>query len=196
MIKRGLQFGLVFLAVGSAWYLSRDRARSAARPAPLGTAVKVGFNVGESAPDFELRSLDGRALRLSSFHGKPVLLNFWASWCAPCRVEMPWLVELDGQYRPQGVEIVGVSLDDPGEEQDVATFVAERGVHYTILFGNSSVADSYGGARFLPQSFFIDRDGTITKTSFGLVDKRDLEEGIKMLLASPGAPLHPGVREQ
>jgi hypothetical protein len=70
-------------------------------------------------------------------------------------------------------------------------------VHYTILFGSSAVADAYGGARFLPQSFFIDRDGTITKTSFGLVDKRDLEEGLKELLASPGAPpLHPGFRKQ
>jgi peroxiredoxin len=196
MIKRGLQIGLMFLVVASVWFLSRDRARSAARSALLETAVKVGFNVGESAPDFELRSLDGRAVRLSSLRGKPVLLNFWASWCAPCRVEMPWLVELDGQYRPRGVEIVGVSLDDPGEEQDVAKFIAERGVHYMILIGNSSVADSYGGARFLPQSFFIDRDGTITKTSFGLVDKRDLEEGLKELLASPGAPLPSGFRKQ
>jgi peroxiredoxin len=197
VIKRGPQFVLVFLAViASVWFLSRDGPHSAARSAPVGTAVKVGFNVGESAPDFELRSLDGRTVRLSDFRGKPVLLNFWASWCAPCRVEMPWLVELDQQYRPLGIEIVGVSLDDPGAEQDVAKFVAERGVRYTILIGDSAVADVYGGARFLPQSFFIDRDGTITKTSFGLTDKHELEEGLKKLLANADATIHPESKKQ
>lgn len=195
MTKRWLQFGFVSCAVLIfVWLLSRHEGRSAARSAPSGVAVKVGFNVGESAPDFELRSLDGRTLRLSHLRGNPVLLNFWGSWCAPCRVEMPWLVELDQQYRPQGVEIVGVALND--EEKDVAKFIAERGVHYPILIGDSSVADIYGGVRFMPQSFFIDREGTITKTSLGLTDKHDLEEGLKKLLTNPGATIHPGQRKQ
>lgn len=197
MTQRRLQFVLALLAVMAfVWFLSRGRARSAARPVPVGAAVKVGFNVGESAPDFELRSLDGRTVRLSNLRGRPVLLNFWATWCAPCRVEMPWLIELDRQYGPQGVEMVGVSLDDPGAEQDIAKFVAERGVHYTILIGNSSVADSYGGVRFMPQSFFIDREGKITKTSLGLTDKHDLEEGLKKLLASTVAKIHPEFKKR
>src|SRR5215467_7800798 len=100
-------------------------------------AIKVGFQVGEYAPDFELRSLSGEALGLSSLRGKPVLLNFWATWCAPCRIEMPWLVELDEKYRSQGLQIVGVSMDDVSATQQVAAFVQERGIRYEILVGNS-----------------------------------------------------------
>lgn len=160
MKKRWLQFVLVsFAASGLVWFLSRGGSRLSARSVPVESSVKVGFKVGESAPDFELRPLDGRMMQLSSLRGKPVLLNFWATWCAPCRVEMPWLAELDQQYRPQGVEIVGVSLDDPGEEQAVTKFIAERGVHYPILIGNSSVADLYGGVRFMPQSFSSNATG-------------------------------------
>ena len=197
MTKAWLRFVLVsFAVVVFVWFLSRDRARSAARSAPVQTAVRVGFKIGESAPDFELRSLDGRTVRLSTLRGKPVLLNFWATWCAPCRVEMPWLVELDQQYRPESVQIVGVSLDDSGTESEVARFIAERAVHYTILIGDSSVADLYGGVRFMPQSFFIDRDGKIVKTSLGLTDKHDLEDGIKALVPNSAATLHLGFTKQ
>ncbi len=186
MTRRWFQFVIVSLAVVSfVCFLSWDVRRVGAPPAPSGTAVKVGFTVGDSAPDFELRSLDGRTARLSNLRGKPVLLNFWATWCAPCRVEMPWLVDLDQQYRPHGVQIIGVSLDDPDAEPDVAEFIAQVGAHYTILVGDSSVADTYGGVRFMPQSFFIDRDGKITKTSLGLTDKHDLEEGLRTLLLNP-----------
>jgi peroxiredoxin len=104
---------------------------------------------------------------------------------------MPWLVELNQQYRPQGVQTIGVSLDDPDAEQDVAKFIAQVGVHYTILIGDSSVADTYGGVRFMPQSFFIDRDGKITKTSLGLTDKHDLEEGLRALLLNPDTTTKP-----
>jgi len=143
--------------------------------------IKVGFQVGERAPDFELRSLNGDALRLSSLRGQPVLLNFWGTWCAPCRVEMPWLVQLDQAYRAQGLQIVGVAMDS-GATQEVALFARQRGVEYHVLLGNSSIADDYGGVRFMPQSFFINRDGNITKTTTGLTDKKDLEDGIKALL--------------
>lgn len=187
MTKRWVQFVLVSLAaMAIVWFLSRNKRRVPARSTPVGIAVKVGFKVGEAAPDFELRSLDGRMVQLSTLRGKPVLLNFWATWCAPCRVEMPWLTELDRQYRPQGVEIVGVSLDDPGSERGINKFIAERGIGYTILIGDSSVADVYGGVRFMPQSFFIDRAGKIAKTSLGLTDKHDLEAGLKSLLPYSG----------
>ena len=196
MTKRWFQFVFGLLAiVASVWLLPMAGMRPV-RFTPVASAIKVGFNIGESAPDFELRSLDGRTVRLSSLRGKPVFLNFWATWCAPCRVEMPWLVELDQQYRSLGVELVSVSLDDPGKEKEVAGFAAERKVRYTILIGDSSVADSYGGVRFMPQSFFIARDGKITKTTLGLTDKNDLEEGLKKLLANPDAAIHPEPAKQ
>jgi peroxiredoxin len=172
---------LIFALFLSLWTTTRNS--SLAKTTPPATSVKVGFQTGNFAPDFELRSLDGQSVRLSSMRGKPVLLNFWATWCAPCRVEMPWLVQLDQQYRVQGVQIIGLSLDDAGTEKDVATFAKDKGVNYDVLLGNSSVANSYGGVRFMPQSFFIDRDGKITKTTTGLTSQKDLEDGIKALLA-------------
>jgi peroxiredoxin len=188
--KRWLPFVLVSLAAfGLVWFLSRDVNRVPARAVPAESPVKVGFKVGDSAPDFALRSLDGRVIELSNLRGKPVLVNFWATFCAPCRVEMPWLDELDQQYRAQGVEIVGVSLDDPGEEQAVIKFVTQRGLRYPILVGNSSVADLYGGVRFMPQSFLIDRNGKIAKISIGLTGKQDLEDGLKLLMQNSGTGL-------
>jgi peroxiredoxin len=169
---------IVFLSL---WITTRNSS-SANSPGP-GSLVKIGFQVGNLAPDFDLRSLDGRKVTLSGLRGKPVLVNFWATWCAPCRVEMPWLVQLDQQYRAQGVQIIGVSLDDAGADKDVAEFAKDKGVKYDVLLGNSSVADAYGGVRFTPQSFFIDRDGKITKTTTGLTSQKDLEDGIKALLA-------------
>src|SRR5438105_1885112 len=132
----------------------------------------------EPAPDFELKSLDGRTVRLSDFRGKVVVLNFWATWCAPCRVETPWLVDLYRQYKEQGLEVVGISMDD-GEQEHVAEFAKELGINYTVLLGNHAVGDAYGGLRFLPQTFFIDRNGKIIKRSFGIKSKCDLEDDIK-----------------
>jgi cytochrome c biogenesis protein CcmG/thiol:disulfide interchange protein DsbE len=175
-------FSLLIVATAffSLWATKRSSSSaSSARPA---NSVKVGFQTGNLAPDFELRSLDGHRVTLSELRGRPVLLNFWATWCAPCRVEMPWLVQFDQQYRSHGVQIIGVSLDDSGAERDVAVFANDKGVKYNVLFGNSSVADAYGGVRFMPQSFFIDREGKITKTSIGLTSRKDLENGIKALL--------------
>jgi cytochrome c biogenesis protein CcmG/thiol:disulfide interchange protein DsbE len=172
-----LIFAVVFLSL---WTTTRNS--SLAKATSAAGSAKIGFQTGNFAPDFELRSLDGHSVTLSSMRGKPVLLNFWATWCAPCRVEMPWLVQLNQQYKAQGVQIVGVSLDDAGADKDVAAFAKDKGVKYDVLFGNSSVADAYSGVRFMPQSFFIDREGKISKTSIGLTSKNDLEDGIKALL--------------
>jgi len=133
------------------------------------------------APPFELKTLDGRTLKLSDFRGRVVVLNFWATWCAPCRVETPWLVESYRQYQQRGLEIVGISMDDGGTHP-VEKFVQEMNVNYPVLMGSNSVSDSYGGLRFLPQTFFIDRDGRIERHTMGLTSRSDLEDDIKRLL--------------
>src|SRR5256886_13922518 len=148
-------------------------------------ASRVGDNSPlEPASDFELKSLDGRAVKLSDFRGKVVVLNFWATWCAPCRVETPWLIDLYRQYKEQGLEVVGISVDD-GNQEHVADFVKEIGINYTVLMGNHAVGDTYGGLRFLPQIFFIGRDGKIIKHSFGIKSKSDLEEAFTQSLTTP-----------
>jgi peroxiredoxin len=196
MNSRWLLSAIVLFSIGALFWFFRGAHNRGTAAAVHANSVKVGFQVGERAPDFELRSLDGVNVRLSDLRGKPVLLNFWATWCAPCRVEMLWLVQLDETYRAQELQIVGVAMDDAGATQEIAAFAKRRGVKYPVVLGNSSVANEYGGVRFLPQSFFIDRDGQITKTTTGLIDKKDLEDGIKALLEGErlSSSVHPSTR--
>ena len=164
--------------------------RRPAAPVPGGTsapsvASNAGFRPGDTAPDFALRSLDGQTVHLSELRGHVVLLNFWATWCTPCRVEMPWLVEFDRQYRAQDLHIVGVNLDDPGTGRDrIAAFARERGVVYPVLLGNNRVADAYGGVRFMPQTFFIGPDGKIMSSNYGITTREEFEKNIKDALAA------------
>lgn len=133
------------------------------------------------APDFTLESLDGKNMRLSDFRGKAVLLNFWATWCGPCKIEMPWFVELQNQYGSQGLQIVGVAMDDSAKE-DIVKFVKDMGVNYPVLIGKEAVGDAYGGVPALPESFFISRDGKIVEKFIGLRGKAEVEDAIKAAL--------------
>ena len=159
--------------------------RSSAGNAPLAiTVIDKDQSETRKASEFELKTLDGRAVKLSDFRGKAVVLNFWATYCGPCRVEMPWLIDLYQQYRSRGLEIIGVSMDDDGEQRQVADFLREFRVNYTILLGNRVVGDAYGGVRFLPQTFFIDRKGQITGSAVGMKSKQEFETYINQLLSA------------
>jgi len=133
------------------------------------------------APDFSLESLDGKTTHLSDFRGKAVLLNFWATWCGPCKIEMPWFVDLQNQYRAQGFQIVGVAMDD-GSKEDIAKFAKDMGVNYPILIGKEAVGDQYGGVPALPETFLITRDGKIMDKIIGLRGKSEIEDAIKRAL--------------
>jgi peroxiredoxin len=172
--------GAIFVTAVLIYGTSHRSGGSSSRVAASSTA---GAAPNKLAPDFELKSMDGRSVRLSDFRGKAVVLNFWATYCAPCRIEMPWLVDFYERYKSQGLEIVGVSMDDGNQEQ-VGAFTKEMHVNYTILLGNHSVGDAYGGARFLPQTFLVDRDGRIIQTLIGIKTKEDFEDNIRLLLAT------------
>lgn len=133
------------------------------------------------APDFTLESLDGKNLRLSDLRGKAVLLNFWATWCGPCKIETPWLVELQNQYGAQGLQVIGVAMDDSGKD-DIAKFAKDMGVNYPVLLGKEAVGDAYGGVPALPESFFIGRDGKIVDKIIGLKGKAEIEDSIRKAL--------------
>jgi thiol-disulfide isomerase/thioredoxin len=141
-----------------------------------------GQLMGNVAPDFELPGLDGKSLKLSNLRGKAVLLNFWATYCGPCKIEMPWFVELQKEYGPQGFQIVGVAMDDASTE-DIAKFAKEMGVNYPILLGKDAVAESYGGVSVLPTTFFLDRDGKLIAREFGLRSRSDFVDDIKKALS-------------
>jgi peroxiredoxin len=147
------------------------------------------------APDFSLESLDGKTMRLSDFRGKAVLLNFWATWCGPCKVEMPWFVDLQNQYGSQGLQIVGVAMDDASKE-DIGKFAKDMGVNYPILIGKESVGDQYGGVPALPESFVITRDGKIMDKIIGLRGKADIEDAIKKALNTRPATSQASIEER
>ena len=137
---------------------------------------------GQPAPDFELQSLDGKNVKLSDFRGKGVLLNFWATWCEPCKLEMPWFVELQKEYAAQGFQVIGVAMDDSSKE-DIAKFAQKVGVNYPILIGKDEVGQSYGGVNVLPTTYFVDRDGKLVAREFGLQSRSVFVDHIKQALA-------------
>src|SRR6266446_5472439 len=175
MKRNPLALVVVAVAVAGMLFVGlRMARRSGVIAAPRITQATV-------APDFSLESLDGKNMRLSDLRGKAVLLNFWATWCGPCKIEMPWFVELQKEYGPQGFQIVGVAMDDSSTE-DITKFVREMGINYPVLLGKEEVGQSYGGVNALPTSFFIDRDGKLVAREFGLQSRSVFVDHIKEAL--------------
>jgi len=147
--------------------------------------------VGKPAPGFTLSSPKGEKISLASYKGKAVQINFWATWCGPCKIETPWLVELEKQYAPKGFEILAVSVDDLNKDDKnelakdiagIAKGAQELHIDYPVLIDGDSIAKPYGDIEVYPTSFFIDRSGTIVAASFGLTSKADLEGNIRKAL--------------
>jgi cytochrome c biogenesis protein CcmG/thiol:disulfide interchange protein DsbE len=132
------------------------------------------------APDFSLPQLDGQELRLSSYRGKVVLLDFWATWCDPCREEIPHFVELQQKYGSRGLQVIGVSMDDSADP--VRPFAAKFQMNYPIVMGNAQTGESYGGILGLPIAFLIGRDGRIYAKHMGATNVTVFENEITNLL--------------
>jgi peroxiredoxin len=175
-VKRSpLVLVVVAFVVALMLYVGYHKAR---RP---GASLTSHLTQSSPAPDFSLVALDGKTMRLSDFRGKAVLLNFWATWCGPCKIEMPWLVDLQKQYGAQGLQIVGVAMDDASKE-DIAKFASDMGVNYPILIGKEAVGNDYGGVPALPETFVIARDGKIVDKIIGIRGKAEFEDVIKKAL--------------
>ena len=142
---------------------------------------------GKKAPAFVLTNLEGKKVSLADYKGRPVLVNFWATWCGPCKVEMPWFEEFRKQYAAQGFEILGLT-DDADAGKDVISKTAQKaGVTYPILLTDGKVQDAYGGLDVLPMSFYIDRNGVVVEQTAGLGPKELIEANIKKTIASGAA---------
>ena len=133
------------------------------------------------APNFELRDLSGNQVRLDSFRGHPVLIDFWATWCGPCRFEIPGYIELQKKYGDAGLAIVGVSLDRGGPLV-VKKFVEEQKINYLIVLGDDKVAEAFGGVEAIPTTFIIDRGGTARFRKEGAMDHEEFEAILKPFL--------------
>ena len=138
---------------------------------------------GSLAPDFALKSLpDGKEVKLSSLRGKVVLVNFWATWCEPCKIEMPSLVDLQKKYGAQGLQIVGVAMDD-ADDKEINTFAHKMGVNYMVLRGTEKVGELYGGVDHLPMTYYLDRSGKVVGATEGMAGEATFEDAIKRALA-------------
>ena len=215
MARKALVILVVLVALGLiAWAgVSNYRARQAQKAAvgaghgpelvltPDGAATPAGGDaqmppnplLGKPAPNFELVDLNGKKVSLASFKGRPVLVNFWATWCGPCKYEIPWLTTLRTKYSGQGFEILGVSSDalDSAEkaraaEEKAAIAKAADKLHinYPVLIGGDTITQRYGGIDLLPQSFYIDKTGKIVAVITGAGSKDEAEADIKKAIGS------------
>ena len=150
---------------------------------------------GKPAPQFTLNDVNGNKVSLASYRGKALLINFWATWCAPCRIETPWIVELRQKYAAQGFEVIGIDTEGDDLAQEDKTgwakaaaaakkFVSQEKVPYPVLLDGDSLSRLYGGLDDLPTSLYINRKGVVVASQVGLTSEQDIEGKIKKALAN------------
>jgi cytochrome c biogenesis protein CcmG/thiol:disulfide interchange protein DsbE len=178
-------------AAALALLLSPACTRKAAPPAgtsgpPTTTDAAAAASsalVQKPAADFTLAQADGTKVKLSDYRGKVVLLNFWGTWCPPCKVEIPWFVDLQQRLGPKGFTVIGVAMHEDNGWKDVTPFAADRHINYPVVMGDDTVDQAYGSLMIFPTSFLIDRTGKIASVHQGIgIGKDGLEKAIAPLL--------------
>jgi peroxiredoxin len=135
------------------------------------------------APDFALKDMNGQTAKLSDYRGKVVLVNFWATWCSPCQVEIPWFKSFEQSYKDRDFAVLGVSMDDDGWTA-VKPYLVDHKINYRVVIGTEELTQLYGGVDALPTTFIIDREGRIASVHIGLVSKSEYQNEILKLLDS------------
>jgi peroxiredoxin len=141
--------------------------------------------VGQPIPMFSLKDANGQMVRPADYKGKVVLLDFWATWCGPCKIEIPWFMEFERQFKDQGFAVVGVSMDEDGWTA-IKPYAQNMKMNYRILLGNDDVSTAYGGLDSLPTTLLIDRQGRIASVHVGVtMGKEEFKDAIVQLLNAP-----------
>ena len=155
---------------------------------PAGPPDAEGADLkGKPAPAFKLVDTDGKPVTLNSLKGHPVVLNFWATWCGPCKLEMPWFQEFSAKYKPQGLIVLGLAQDDGASRDDIASAAKKIGVNYPILMPDDAVSKAYGGVEYLPETFYVDKTGKVVTIAAGVPSKDQMEAEIQQTIAAGGA---------
>jgi thiol-disulfide isomerase/thioredoxin len=139
---------------------------------------------GKIAPGFTLKDLDGKKVTLAQFKGHPVVVNFWATWCGPCKLEMPWFEEMNQKYKGQGLVILGLSQDQGTSVEDIAKAVKKIGVTYPILQPDDATPKLYGGVDYLPETFYVDPKGNVVEETAGAPTRDEIEAKVKKILSA------------
>jgi thiol-disulfide isomerase/thioredoxin len=147
----------------------------------LGVLLVVSARAADPAPNFTLQSQDGKTIELKKLAGKAVVVNFWATWCGPCRAEIPGMMKVYEKYRAKGLEIIGISLDRGGWD-DVKPYLAKNKISYPIVVAGQDLADAYGGIQGIPTTFFIDKKGNIVSKHVGSLTEEAFEKAVKGVL--------------
>lgn len=171
-------FAMVMLTVGAVQ----------GQASPQGSPSGKG---GPTAPEIALETIDGDVFRLGEHHGEVVVLNFWATWCAPCRHEIPGFIELQRAYADRGVQFVGIALQRGAGTEAVRTYTENTGINYPVGIDEGTISQKYGGVRRLPTTFVIGRDGTVQGRYSGLVPKKRLQAGLERLIGGSTKPEQP-----
>ncbi len=186
-MKKGVSIGLGVVAL-LALMVWADRKFPAAGKA-AGPATNATTSDG-SLPNIAIKDVEDKDVSLEHYKGQVVLVNFWATWCEPCKIEIPWMIEFQNKYRARGFTILGLSMDDEGKKVVAPFLQNERfdvdgqkaAMNYPILLANDSIAEQFGGLIGLPTSMLFTRDGKKIKTIVGLVNHDDIEKAITSLL--------------
>ncbi len=181
-MKKTLLIGITLAVMVALMFWADSRMRRGAKP-----DAKAATASAAAAPEVPIKDLQGHDVSLAQYRGKVVLVNFWATWCGPCRIEIPWLMEFQQQYGPRGFTVLGVAMDDEGKKV-VEPFVTKEHfdlngqattINYPILLGSDDIAEKFGGIIGLPTSMLISRDGKKVKTIVGLVNHDEIVKAIE-----------------
>ena len=173
MSNRRIVLILIAIAIAVAVYeAGQHQARKGGRPGAIGAPAAA----------FSLQDLSGKPLNIADYRGKVVLLDFWATWCTPCRAEIPEFVEYQNKYGGQGLQVIGISMDD--DITPARQFYAQFKMNYPVAVGNANLAENYGGILGLPVTFLIDRQGRIAAKYVGAADMNDMRQKLESLLAA------------
>ncbi len=142
--------------------------------------------VGQAAPSFTLVDLSGKKVSLADYKGHPVVLNFWATYCGPCKLEMPWFQDLQNKYKDKGLVVLGLDQDDGMAVKEVADASKRVGVTYPILMPDDKVSKSYQLSDYIPETFYVDKSGKIVDQTIGAHSKNELEADVQKAIASGG----------
>jgi peroxiredoxin len=139
---------------------------------------------GKAAPTFTLVDTDGKKVSLADYKGRPVVVNFWATWCGPCQLEMPWFEEFYTKYKGQGLEVLGISDDAQQPKEEILKAAHKLGVTYPLLYPDGKIVKNYGGVEYYPETFYIDKTGTVVAETAGAPTKDEMEANIRKTIGA------------